>query len=106
MIVDISIVTGYLMFNGRAGDVINKGDTKISIPEMELYLQSLQGVSEVAIIDITDEIRGEDYVVYMVLDGEARLNEVIELIHNKRPSVEWPKAIIEVPMLPLRNAQK
>ncbi len=25
---------------------------------MELYLQSLQGVSEVAIIDITDEIRG------------------------------------------------
>ena len=97
---------GYLMFNGRAGDVINKGGYKISIPEMELYLQSLQGVSEVAIIDITDEIRGEDYVVYMVLDGEARLSEVIELIHNKRPSVEWPKAIIEVPMLPLTECSK
>ena len=37
----------------------NKGGYKISIPEMELYLQSLQGVSEVAIIDIADEIRGE-----------------------------------------------
>ena len=97
---------GYLMFNGRAGDVINKGGYKISIPEMELYLQSLQGVSEVAIIDITDEIRGEDYVVYMVLDGEARLNEVIDFIHNKRPSVEWPKAIIEVPMLPLTECSK
>ena len=97
---------GYLMFNGRQGDVINKGGYKISIPEMELYLQSLQGVSEVAIIDITDEIRGEDYVVYMVLDGEARLNEVIDFIHNKRPSVEWPKAIIEVPMLPLTECSK
>lgn len=97
---------GYLMFNGRAGDVINKGGYKISIPEMELYLQSLQGVSEVAIIDIADEIRGEDYVVYMVLDGEARLSEVIELIHNKRPPVEWPKAIIEVPMLPLTECSK
>ncbi len=97
---------GYLMFNGRAGDVINKGGYKISIPEMELYLQSLQGVSEVAIIDIADEIRGEDYVVYMVLDGEARLSEVIELIHNKRPPVEWPKAIIEIPMLPLTECSK
>jgi long-chain acyl-CoA synthetase len=97
---------GYLMFNGRAGDVINKGGYKISIPEMELYLQSLQGVSEVAIIDIADEIRGEDYVVYMVLDGEVRLSEVIELIHNKRPPVEWPKAIIEVPMLPLTECSK
>ena len=73
---------------------------------MELYLQSLQGVSEVAIIDIADEIRGEDYVVYMVLDGEVRLNEVIDFIHNKRPSVEWPKAIIEVPMLPLTECSK
>ena len=35
------------------------------------------------LIDITDEIRGEDYVVYMVLDGEVRLNEVIDFIHNK-----------------------
>lgn len=50
---------GYLMFNGRRGDVINKGGYKISIPEMELYLQSLQGVSEVAVITINDEIRGK-----------------------------------------------
>ena len=45
---------GYLMFHGRRGDVINKGGYKISIPEMELYLQSLQGVSEVAVITIND----------------------------------------------------
>ena len=53
---------GYLMFHGRRGDVINKGGYKISIPEMELYLQSLQGVSEVAVITINDEIRGEDFI--------------------------------------------
>ena len=38
------------MFHGK-GDVINKGGYKIFI-EMELYLQSLQGVSEVAVITI------------------------------------------------------
>ena len=97
---------GYLMFNGRVGEVINKGGYKIFISEMESYLQSLQGVSEVAIIDIADEIRGEDYVVYMVLDSEVRLSEVTELIHNKRPSVEWPKDIIEVPMFPLTECSK
>ena len=97
---------GYLMFNGRQGDVINKGGYKISIPEMELYLQSLQGVSEVAVVTITDDIRGEDFVTYMVLEDTAELSKIIELIHHERPSVEWPKAILEIPMLPLTECSK
>ena len=97
---------GYLMFNGRQGDVINKGGYKISIPEMELYLQSIQGVSEVAVVTITDDIRGEDFVAYMVLEDTAELSKIIELIHHERPSVEWPKAILEIPMLPLTECSK
>ncbi len=97
---------GYLMFNGRKGDVINKGGYKISIPEMELYLQSIQGVSEVAVVTITDDIRGEDFVAYMVLEDTAELSKIIELIHHERPSVEWPKAILEIPMLPLTECSK
>ena len=97
---------GYLMFNGRQGDVINKGGYKIPIPEMELYLQSLQGVSEVAVVTITDDIRGEDFVAYMVLEDTAELSKIIELIHHERPSVEWPKAILEIPMLPLTECSK
>ena len=97
---------GYLMFNGRRGDVINKGGYKISIPEMELYLQSLQGVSEVAVITINDEIRGEDFIAYMVLEDNAELSKIIECIHHERPSVEWPKAILEIPMIPLTECSK
>ena len=97
---------GYLMFNGRRGDVINKGGYKISIPEMELYLQSLQGISEVAIITINDEIRGEDFIAYMVLEDNAELSKIIECIHHERPSVEWPKAILEIPMIPLTECSK
>ena len=97
---------GYLMFNGRRGDVINKGGYKISIPEMELYLQSLQGVSEVAVITINDEIRGEDFIAYMVLEDNTELSKIIECIHHERPSVEWPKAILEIPMIPLTECSK
>ena len=97
---------GYLIFNGRKGDVINKGGYKISIPEMELYLQSLQDVSEVAIITINDEIRGEDFIAYMVLEDNAELSKIIECIHHERPSVEWPKAILEIPMIPLTECSK
>ena len=97
---------GYLMFNGRQGDVINKGGYKISIPEMELYLQSLQGVSEVAVITINDKIRGEDFVAYVVLEDNAKLSKIIECIHHERPSVEWPKAILEIPMIPLTECSK
>ena len=97
---------GYLMFHGRRGDVINKGGYKISIPEMELYLQSLQGVSEVAVITINDEIRGEDFIAYMVLEDNAELSKIVECIHHERPSVEWPKAILEIPMVPLTECSK
>ena len=97
---------GYLMFHGRRGDVINKGGYKISIPEMELYLQSLQGVSEVAVITINDEIRGEDFITYMVLEDNTELSKIIECIHHERPSVEWPKAILEIPMIPLTECSK
>ena len=97
---------GYLMFHGRRGDVINKGGYKISIPEMELYLQSLQGVSEVAVITINDEIRGGDFVAYMVLEDNAELSKIVECIHHERPSVEWPKAILEIPMVPLTECSK
>ena len=97
---------GYLMFHGRRGDVINKGGYKISIPEMELYLQSLQGVSEVTVITINDEIRGEDFIAYMVLEDNTELSKIIECIHHERPSVEWPKAILEIPMIPLTECSK
>lgn len=97
---------GYLMFNGRQGDVINKGGYKISIPEMELYLQSLEGISEVAIITINDDIRGEDFVAYVVLEDNAELSKIIERIHHERPSVEWPKTMLQIPMLPLTECSK
>lgn len=97
---------GYLMFNGRQGDVINKGGYKIFIPEMETYLQSLQGVSEVAVITINDDIRGEDFVAYVVLEDNTELSKIIELIHHERPSVEWPKTILEISMLPLTECSK
>ena len=97
---------GYLMFNGRQGDVINKGGYKISIPEMELYLQSLQGVSEVAVITINDDIRGEDFVAYVVLEDNTKLSKIIERIHHERPSVEWPKTMLQIPILPLTECSK
>ena len=97
---------GYLMFTGRQGDVINKGGYKISVPEMEQYLQSLQGVSEVAVININDDIRGEDFVVYIVLEAKSELSKIIETIHQERPSIEWPKSIYSIPMLPLTECSK
>lgn len=97
---------GYLMFTGRQGDVINKGGYKISVPEMEQYLQSLQGVSEVAVINIDDDIRGEDFVVYIVLEAKSELSKIIETIHQERPSIEWPKSVYSITMLPLTECSK
>ena len=70
------------------------------------YLQSLQGVSEVAVITINDEIRGEDFIAYMVLEDNTELSKIVECIHHERPSVEWPKAILEIPLVPLTECSK
>ena len=94
------------MFTGREGEVINKGGYKISISEMEQYLQSLHGVSEVAVVNINDDIRGEDFEVYMVLEAKAKLSKIIETIHRERPSIEWPKSIYSIPILPLTECSK
>ena len=97
---------GYLMFTGRQGDVVNKGGYKISIPSMETYLQSIDGVSEVAIIDIIDDVKGEDFVAYMVLEDNVLVADVMETIRHHRPSIEWPKSIYSIPMLPLTECSK
>ena len=97
---------GYLMFTGRQGDVVNKGGYKISIPSMEAYLQSIDGVSEVAIIDIIDDVKGEDFVAYMVLEDNVLVADVMEIIRHHRPSIEWPKSIYSIPMLPLTECSK
>lgn len=97
---------GYLMFTGRQGDVVNKGGYKISIPSMETYLQSIDGVSEVAIIDIIDDVKGEDFVAYMVLEDNVLVADVMETIRHHRPSIEWPKSIYAIPMLPLTECSK
>ena len=42
----------------------------------------------------------------MVLEDNTELSKIIEIIHHERPSVEWPKAILEIPMLPLTECSK
>ena len=42
----------------------------------------------------------------MVLENNTELSKIIEIIHHERPSVEWPKAILEIPMLPLTECSK
>lgn len=97
---------GYLMFKGRNGDVINKGGYKISVSSMESYMQTIIGIQECSIIDITDSVRGEDFVVYVVLEANVTIQSIIESIHRDRPPVEWPKDIIPVPLLPLTECAK
>ncbi|PQL18878.1 AMP-dependent synthetase [Veillonella denticariosi JCM 15641] len=97
---------GYIIFTGRQGDVVNKGGYKISVPSMERYLQSLTGVDEVAVIVIDDDMRGEDFAVFMVLAEGSSRADVFNRIRESLPSVEWPKKILDVPMLPLTECSK
>ena len=63
-------------------------------------------ISSAAVININDDIRGEDFVVYIVLEAKSELRKIIETIHQERPSIEWPKSVYSITMLPLTECSK
>ena len=51
-------------------------------------------------------VKGEDFVAYMVLEDNVLVADVMEAIRRHRPSIEWPKSIFSIPMLPLTECSK
>jgi len=52
------------------------------------------------------DVKGEDFVAYMVLEDNVLVADVMETIRHHRPSIEWPKSIYSIPMLPLTECSK
>ena len=69
-----------------------KEDIKFLFLKWNCIYNPYRAFSEVAVITINDDIRGEDFVAYMVLENHTELSKIIEIIHHERPSVEWPKS--------------
>jgi acyl-coenzyme A synthetase/AMP-(fatty) acid ligase len=103
---------GYFFILGRVDDVINVAGHRLSTGEMEEIISSHHSIAECAVVGISDELRGQRPLAFVVLKDfqiitESELeNELIALIREKIGAVAFFKNSIHVKRLPKTRSGK
>lgn len=96
---------GYIRIVGRAGDMIISGGENVYPKEIELCLDSIEGVTEAAVVGVDDADLGERVVAALVAEPDFSLDEagVIAVLKTQLAGFKVPRQICFVDDLP-RNA--
>lgn len=97
---------GYLIFNGREGDVINKGGFKISCTKVENILCSLPEVVQAVVLPYEDAGRGQEAAAFVICDGEISRQELRQRLKQQLMQQEMPKRILFLKEIPLNSRGK
>ncbi|UCF14273.1 MAG: long-chain fatty acid--CoA ligase, partial [Phycisphaerales bacterium] len=93
---------GYLYFLGRKDDMIKSKGERISPKEVENNLSGMEGVMEVAVLGLPDEILGQAIKAYIVPVPDVELTEkhVLKYCSENMESFMVPKYIEFTDSLP------
>ena len=91
---------GDLIFLGRGEDFINRGGVKVFASAIEQKISAIPGVKAAAVVKIADNLRGENFLAYVVGDLDKKI------IRQALNPAESPKDIIFVKELPLNSSGK
>jgi long-chain acyl-CoA synthetase len=99
---------GFLYFFGRKDDMIKTRGERVSPKEVENALYGLEGIAEVAVVAVPDEILGQAIKVFIVSRDGYPLTEKDVLRHCKREIEEFaiPKYIEFRDFLPKTSSGK
>jgi amino acid adenylation domain-containing protein len=99
---------GYLYFVARMDDVIKSRGEKVPPKEVEGVIANLDGVKEVAVIGVPDEILGQAVKAFVVLEQGVTLTakDVLAECHKKLESFMVPKVIEFLAELPKTSTGK
>lgn len=93
---------GFLYFAGRKDDMIKTKGERVSPKEIENILCDIDGISEVAVIGIPDEILGQAIKVFIVTKPDSNLtkNKILKFCSINMESFMLPKEIEFLDSLP------
>ena len=94
---------GYYTLSGRKSDLIISGGFNIYPREIEEFLQEQEEVAEAAVVGVSDSVRGEVPVAYIVCHRAIDPAELSVRCREKLASFKVPRAFKIVDSLP-RNA--
>lgn len=91
---------GYLTLTGRKSDLIISGGFNIYPREIEELLLEQEGVAEAAVVGVSDAVRGEVPVAYVVERGCCEVERLEKCCREKLASFKVPRAFVIVDALP------
>jgi long-chain acyl-CoA synthetase len=93
---------GFLYFISRKDDLIKTGGERVSPKEIENVLHQIDGISEAAVVGVSDEILGQAIKAFVTLKDEVGLMEkdIIKLSSQKLESFMVPKYVEIMEELP------
>jgi malonyl-CoA/methylmalonyl-CoA synthetase len=99
---------GYVSIVGRAKDLVITGGLNVYPREVELFIDTLRGVRESAVIGIPHPDFGEAVVAVVVADTEPRLPEadIIAACKRELANFKVPKRVVFTEALPRNSMAK
>jgi len=99
---------GYLYFVARKDDIIKSRGEKVSPKEVENVIYGLEGVQDVAVVGVADEILGQAIKAFVVLRSDCGYTEKAIVRHCQAhlESFMVPKYVAIVPELPKTDTGK
>tara|TARA_B100001175_G_scaffold34802_1_gene25340 strand:+ start:1070 stop:2584 length:1515 start_codon:yes stop_codon:yes gene_type:complete len=100
---------GRLTLSGRSSDMIISGGYNIYPKEIEIILNTIQGIKESAIIGVKHSDLGEVPIAILVVDSkktELSDNEIVEALDGKLAKFKIPKSFIWIDKLPVNAMGK
>jgi acyl-CoA synthetase (AMP-forming)/AMP-acid ligase II len=93
---------GYIYIDGRSSEMIKSGGNRISPKEVEEVIQEIDGVQEVAIIGVYDELLGETIKAFIVPMKDARIDIKAVQLHCRKNLATYkiPKSVEFIENLP------
>lgn len=93
---------GFLYFLGRNDDIIKTRGEKVSPVEVENAIYNLNGIREVAVIGVPDELMGEAIIAFVTThnSGSPDKGEVMKECTSRLESFMIPKEIIFLDEMP------
>ena len=93
---------GYIYIDGRSSDMIKSGGNRISPKEVEEVIQEIEGVQEVAVVGIPNDLLGEAIKAYIVLKVDSDLKKMAVQRHCKENLAVYkiPKTVEFINELP------
>lgn len=95
-----------LVIQGRNRDIIKKGGYFISLREIELIAEDIDGIKEAACVKIAHDFYGESYNLYIISNNNTSKEVLSQKILAKLIKYKWPEEIILKKAFPKTNSGK